>query len=139
MIILRLSLLGISKLPTLLINAMLYMLGHTSDAEFLRDKIPPEVFQHIYSLACVLDQYGIERNARLDDGGYILLTETVADVQEIVSEHVDCNIRHCEYAEVIQCSGGDYIDALYINNNEFAINVIMPLSVAPQILIEEMR
>lgn len=114
---------------------MVYKLITSNDRKRLPRVLPAEVMEEILTGLTMLDEsYGDNRGME-DDGGYILLAENIEDMEE-VRNYIDYDAYPCEYIRTI---GSDYISAVYILNNECAVNVICPLSAAPQVLRAELE
>lgn len=96
--------------------------------------IPIEIIKEAYRLIKVLDgAYGADRDVDLDDGGFVVVAETVEDVESISRQYVDISARPYEAADIVKCRRGDYWNLLYLNNNEFGINVLIPQAIMPRL------
>ena len=107
-------------------------LGTVAQFEKLKGKLPPEVRQEVRGLVQMLDnEYGADREIDNADGGFVLVAETVEDVAELCRDYVDIAACQPEEVNILQ-PGGKFVNALYLMGNEFGINVIIPLDLAPE-------
>lgn len=94
--------------------------------------LPEEVRREVQTLVQVLDDlYGADRDIDRADGGYVLIALSKADVGLINDSCVILDEGLEETVDLIKTKGGDYLNILYLRNNEFGINVVMPLDIAP--------
>lgn len=80
-------------------------------------------------------EYGLQRNSE-ETGGYVLLAETAADLEE-AKAIINFDTHPCEFAEFVGMSR-DYVLATYQLNNDYGIDLYMPLSIVPDIIKEEL-
>lgn len=117
---------------------MIYKAGTVTQMVGLRDKIPKEVYFCALRLATILDGfYGEERNIDSDDGGILVFLETMADVEEFCRIHMRMDGNNHEAVEWVHCEAGNYLNVFYLCNNEFGINVFLPVGIAPKNLLDE--
>ncbi|MDB8460060.1 MULTISPECIES: hypothetical protein [Bacillota] len=85
---------------------------------------PKEVIRYIGNTVDILDEnYGIERNMEGDIGGYVIVAETITDVQEI-RENILKGIVE-EYTDIIECSEGvNWTSSLFLLSSDYAIVVV---------------
>lgn len=102
--------------------------------------IPDEVVAKAIEIAAILDDnYGSERDAEHDLGGYILVAETVEDV-EAIREQADLEHNLPEYVDLITCSNGDsYTNSLMILSSDYSISLLIPLELTPKELLMHME
>jgi hypothetical protein len=43
-----------------------------------------------------------------------------------------------EAVDIVKCKTGLYVNALFLANNEFGVNVFMPVELAPQVLLRDL-
>ena len=67
------------------------------------------------------------------DGGYALVAETVADLQEVKAHHIDYTT---EPPEIIREING-FVSVLYLPATEYSISIIMPIEVMKEVGIHE--
>ena len=105
-------------------NIMLYLFRTKAEAQTLSDRVPAEVMSHICDVADVLDSC---YNSQCADGGYILLAESVQDIEDIQRFHLDYATEPIELMKQIK----DYLSILYIPATEYGITIILPKTIAP--------
>lgn len=114
---------------------MLYRIGTEKEiTEEMISKLPKEVMRELLHSTFILDyEYGTQRDY-LSRGGYTLIAETKEDVDEI--RRVICFEDHpCEWA----VKAADYVSALYLLNDDYSIVVLIPISIAPEVLLKDME
>ena len=115
---------------------MLYIVGTKREANALRPRLPKPVFDKLLQDVTGLDhEYGETRDYHIY-GGYSLVAETLEDVQKITA-YFDFNRHPCEWVEKIK-SDIDYLGALYLINNDYSVMAYMPVSVAPDAILQEL-
>ena len=114
---------------------MLYRIG--TEKEITKEvikRLPEEVARELLRSTIILDyEYGAERDY-LRSGGYSLIAETSADVEEIGAV-IDFIEHPCEWAVLI--SG--YVSALYLLNDDYSVVVFIPEAVVPKVLMEDVE
>ena len=114
---------------------MLYRVGTMKELWNLRHEFSFAVLGQLYLCTATLDDaYGADR-IYLETGGYSLIAETTDDLTAI-REIVDLDDRPYEWVEYLD---KDYLSALYLLNDDYAIVVFMPIAIAPPILLSEME
>ena len=105
---------------------MLYQFNTTADLSKL-----PSTFPLYECIATKLELMAFE-----DSEGCILLAETIADL-EAVRDIINIDVHPCEWAEYV---GKDhqYILAVYQLNNDYGIDLYLPLSITPDNIKEEL-
>ena len=103
---------------------MLYKIRTQNDLAKIEGVFPIAVANEAKHVIGVLDE-----NYDNDKGGFIAVAETELDLENLRRYHLDYKTDLCEFADVIDDSG--FISVLYIVGTEFAITVIMPLSIKP--------
>lgn len=83
-------------------------------------------------------EYDEHRDIRSSDGGFVLLAENVADLQELHRYGLNIQTAIPEQVNLLKTEPV-YLNALYFMNNEFGINLFLPLSIAPDILLSELE
>lgn len=108
---------------------MLYKVCSGADIAKLPIHISQAVRDEIKRVANIFDE---NYNCNNIDGGYILLAENIDDVLEIIHEHFDFSLNTFELADVITCDNGtDYVSVLYLLATEYAIQLLLPVSLTP--------
>ncbi len=114
---------------------LLYRIGTASEIPMLSCRLPELVKEKLLHYVSVLDaEYGTTRDY-LKIGGYAVIAETSNDVAELRSI-IDYDSRLCEWVSEI---GNDYLSALYLLGDDYSIVVIMPVDVAPKVLLNELK
>jgi hypothetical protein len=83
------------------------------------------------------DSYGADRDVDSSDGGFVLIAENVQDMPLIGQRYVKLDDNRHEAVDVVKSESGVFINALFLCNNEFGINILMPLEIAPQVLLKD--
>ena len=106
---------------------LLYKIRTKNDLEIVKSMFPTSVADEAERVIAVLDE-----NYENGKGGFVAVVENELDLEELRHYHLDCQTDVCEFADVLGDSG--FVSVLYIVGTEFAINVIMPLSIKPAIV-----
>ncbi|MDL2263676.1 hypothetical protein LJC31_03380 [Synergistaceae bacterium OttesenSCG-928-I11] len=118
----------------------MYKAGTAVEVLNLRGKLPKEVYLNALRLATILDgHYGEGRDVDNDDGGIILFVERSDDLDEIGRRYMRLDENRHESVHFVVCEGEDYVDVLFLTHNDFGINVFIPVSLAPETLLQEAR
>lgn len=119
---------------------MIIKIGTVAEAVKYKDKLPSDMFNRVLEMANILDEnYGADRNVDNDDGGYILIINQAADLITLVTEyHLNILDDGSEYVDELN-TFPSYLSLLYIRNNEFAIGLLMPKSLAPDFILDELE
>lgn len=85
---------------------------------------PVEVINNISDIIDVLDEnYGVERNIKVDLGGYVLIAENIVDIEILKQDRLK-GLR-AEYTDMIECSEGvNWTSSLFLLSSDFSIVVI---------------
>jgi hypothetical protein len=98
-----------------------------------------DVYLVALRIVSMLDkEYGAERDVDNGDGGFVLIAENVQDISDIDQRYAKLGDNRHETVDVVKCESGAYINALFLCNNEFGINVIMPVDIAPAVLVKNL-
>lgn len=100
---------------------------------------PSEVQNNIQAILTILDEaYGEDRH-RNDDGGYVIVVESIEDFEVIENNtHINLGNVIVEYVDVIKCSNGKvYTSSLVLCNNDYSISLIMPLEITPKNILNQ--
>ena len=116
---------------------MLYRIGTKSELPKIAGRLPERVMTEVFQGVMILDEeYGQERDY-LQSGGYSLIAETSDDVAQL-RQIIDVDTWPCEWATRIGRDTG-YLSALYLLNDDFAIMVYMPISIAPEAILNDLE
>lgn len=109
---------------------MLYIVGTVQEAEKIEEVLSPAIADRVFQLAKILDEnYGKDRNIFADDGGYACIVEDENDIKELkLSYGVDIGMLTEEYSTPI---ADNYIEVLFLFNNEFGMTLIAPTNLEP--------
>jgi hypothetical protein len=118
---------------------MLYKAGTVKEMQKIREDasgLPEEVYREVLRIVKILDEaYGADRDVEHGDGGFVLIAENIQDLASINRQYVDLDSNQQEVVSVVQCARESYLNALFLCNNEFGINVFFPVSIAPSTLL----
>jgi hypothetical protein len=102
--------------------------------------VPVEVYREALRIVTVLDEvYGDDRDVDKDDGGIVLIVQNIQDLALINQTYMEMSEGTHEAVELVKCEGEPYVNAFYLSNNEFGVNILMPVSIAPPLLLQELR
>ena len=100
--------------------------------------IPIEVQEVIKGILEILDsEYGADRDKYADNGGYVVVVESIEDFNEIQKKtNIDINGVIVEYVDKMVCVDGRvYTNSLVLCNNAYSISLIIPFEITPQNLL----
>lgn len=103
--------------------------------------LPIEVQEVIKGILEILDsEYGTDRDKYADNGGYVVVVESIEDFKGIQKKsNIDINNVIVEYVDKIICSDGKvYTNSLVLCNNDYSISLIMPFEIMPENLLNKM-
>lgn len=119
------------------VNFLLYLVSQTQQIQTLRSTFPECVTQELMRHTSILNrEYGANRNC-LESGGYVLVAENTKDILSIKAT-IDYDTHPCEWAEAIG-KKDEYVSALYLLNDDYAILVIVPTAAAPDAILRELE
>ena len=118
---------------------MLFRIGTVKEMETIKNKFPNELYQAVLALVTILDtHYGPERDVDQDDGGFVLIVENVQDLTALSTWHIRLDKNAHDGLNLVRTEDGDYINALFLTNNEFGVNIILPKTIAPKAMLDEL-
>lgn len=83
----------------------------------------------------ILDNnYGENRDIKLDLGGYVIVIEDEQDLEELNNIHIDVNTAIPEFVDII--GNKEYVNVLLILSSDYAISLFMPYSLTPTNFLE---
>ena len=113
----------------------MYQIGNVKEILTLQDVLPRGVFNKIYSSVKILDEvYGNNRDYMVS-GGYALVLHTKNELENL-KEKVNYEELPCEWVMEIE---GQYLSALFLLNDDYAVLVVMPIAIAPENILKEWR
>ena len=83
--------------------------------------------------------YGADRDVEKDDGGFILVVEKVCDLHHVGQMGLKLDGSGHQALDAVQSESGPYLNALFLCHNEFGINVILPMRMAPRRLVRQLE
>ena len=104
-------------------------------------ELPIEVQEVMKGILEILDsEYGAYRDKYADNGGYVVVAESIEDFKEIQKKtNIDVNDIIVEYVDKIECSNGKvYTNSLVLCNNDYSISLIIPFEITPENLLNQM-
>ncbi|MDR0571935.1 MAG: hypothetical protein LBG48_03750 [Rickettsiales bacterium] len=114
---------------------MLYKAGTVKEMQKIREEasgLPDEVLSEALRIVKILDEvYGADRDVDNGDGGFVLIAENIQDLALLKQQYVDLESNQQEVVAIVQCGKEPWLNALFLCNNEFGINVLIPVSIAP--------
>ena len=113
---------------------MLHKIGTLRETESLPCTLPEAVRNEILQSTAILDrEYGADRDY-FQVGGYTLLAENSEDLSHV---ETIINLRQHPPEWVSQIDG--FVSALYVLNDDYSLLLLMPLSIAPDAIRNEME
>ena len=100
-----------------------------------------EVQEVIKGVLEMLDsEYGADRDKYADNGGYVVVVESIEDFKEVQKKtNIDVNDIIVEYVDKIICVDGKvYTNSLVLCNNDYSISLIIPFEITPENLLNQM-
>ena len=117
-------------------EALLYRIGTREELSRIESVFPEKVITELLTGVVVRgSEYGENRNY-LEEGGYSIVLETEDDLNEF-KKIIDYDRHPCEWATRIGKTG--YISALYILNDDYTIDIFMPIDIAPEVLFNDLE
>lgn len=129
----------LSKRNTIQGGLIMIKIAHKREVTTIPN-LPTEVAAIAVEIATILDEnYGDTRNVEHDLGGYILIAESLEDV-ETIKEIIDFQYTSPEYVDLISCENDDsYTNSLMLLSSDYSISLIIPLSLTPKELLKYME
>lgn len=96
---------------------------------------PKEVVEVIAETIEILDEnYGEERDVDKDLGGYVLIVESIVDIEVLKQRMLKDSV--VEYTDLIECSEGvNYTSSLFLLSSDYAV-VVITTEELPKLLLE---
>lgn len=113
---------------------MLYRIGTRNEMNSLDLPVRECVFERLQECIEILDDAYGENRDYSKKGGYVIVAENCDDVASF-KDVLDYENRPCEWVDMVS----DYIIAMYLISDDYAIVVAMPVSVTPNIILQEVR
>ena len=118
----------------------MYKVGTVNELVQYAGKMDNDLYAEAFRVVKILDDvYGANRDVCNNDGGFCLIAENFEDVELISRRYKNLESDTYEAVDIINGSSERYIVNVYfLNTNEFGINVIMPLEIAPKTLLKDL-
>ena len=89
----------------------------------------------------ILDsEYEAERDKYSDNGGYVVVVESIEDFKELQQKaNIDVSDVVVEYIDKVVCDDEKvYTSSLVLCNNDYSISLIIPFEIMPENLLKQM-
>ena len=117
----------------------MYKAGTVKEIQEIKGKVPDRVYQEALSIVTKLDNhYGKDRDNENDDGGIVLIAESASDLDYFSEHYMKLESSCYEHVHLLRSEKGSYLNVLYLCNNEYGINLFIPLSIAPGIFLRNL-
>ena len=103
--------------------------------------LPIEVQEVIKGILEIFDsEYGADRDKYADNGGYVVVVESIKDFKELQEKtNIDVNDVIVEYIDKVVCVDGKvYTNSLVLCNNDYSISLIIPFDILSENLLKQM-
>ena len=118
----------------------MFKFGTVKELSQFEGKIESDVYLAALRIVKILDDtYGADREVDNGDGGFVLVVENVQDLAAVSRQYIEVDANRHEAVSVVKCEKEAYISAFFIFNNEFGVDVFMPMSIAPKSIIETLK
>ena len=118
---------------------ILHKAGTVKELAQFAGKMDDCLYREALRIVTILDnEYGADRDVDNGDGGFVLIAENVQDIALIRERYKNIGSDACEAVDVFNCSNGQYVNGFYLSNNEFGINLLMPIEIAPVELLRDL-
>ena len=113
--------------------------GTVKELSQFEKMIDIDVFRAAMRIVTILDEaYGADRDVQNNDGGFVLIAENIQDISDIGQRYVKLDNNRHEAVDVVNCEDRPYINVFVLCNNEFGINIFMPVDIAPHVLLRDL-
>ena len=114
----------------------MFKVGTVKELSQYEGMMERDVYYAALRIVSRLDEiYGAGRDVDNGDGGFVLIAENVQDVLLIDKKYMKMDSNRHEAVDIVKCENRQYINSLFLCNNEFGINVLMPVDIAPAALL----
>lgn len=115
-------------------------LAHVKEVDQLHGVLPTEILVEVERMAEFLDEnYGEDRIIDTDFGGYILILQSLEDLEQLKDIYLEAETLVPEYCELIKTEYEDYTNSLIILNSEYSVSLFMPRKLTPANLLAYME
>lgn len=113
----------------------MYRIGKISEITQLRGKISAIVYREVLQIVSVLDKhYGADIDIYKNDGGFVFIAENRSDLDYFIENHIDPRKGSYEDIRIIRAEHMQYFNIFFLCNNEFSINLILPVNLMPELM-----
>jgi hypothetical protein len=117
----------------------LFKAGTIKELAQYENMIDSNIYRSAMRIVSMLDEvYGADRDVDNGDGGFVLIADNIQDISFINQRYVKLDSNQHEAVSVVKIENGAYIGAFFLCNNEFGINVFMPMEIAPSVLLSNL-
>jgi hypothetical protein len=117
----------------------LYKAGTVKELSRFREVMNGDLYLAALRIVKILDDnYGSDRDVDNSDGGFVLVAENVRDIEIIRRGYKYLENGGYEAVDVVKSGSGIYINAFFLHNNEFGVNILMPIDIAPKALLRDL-
>ncbi len=117
----------------------MFKAGTVKELEQFKERIERDVYHTALHIVSMLDEtYGADRDVDDGDGGFVLIAETIQDVSQIDQRYVRLDSGRHEIVDIVKYDNRAYLNALFLSNNEFGINIFIPMDIAPSVLLRNL-
>jgi hypothetical protein len=122
-------------------GSILYKAGTATELEELNlgDRIPEEVNREALRIVTMLDEiFGSDRDVNFDDGGLVFIAESKEDLVYFDQNCVALESPSLEYVELVPSGREPYLNAFFlVNEYEYGMTLLLPMSLAPERFLRE--
>ena len=116
---------------------MIERIGTMRELRKLENRFPKDLLNDLVHFVAILDgEYGENRDY-LVQGGYCIVAETEADLEQ-VREVIDYETLLCEFASYVGMDK-DYVYGLYLLGDDFGIVTFMPSALMPRKIATQLK
>ena len=114
----------------------MYVIGTLKEAQKIKGVFPDVLFEAVCKDCEILDaEYGDDRNYYVR-GGFAVIIDDNEDFLNL-KNLIDFNIDMYELFNVIDSAS--YVSSVYVINDDFAISLFMPESIAPDSILNAIK
>jgi hypothetical protein len=119
---------------------ILYKVGTVKELAQFECMMNGDLYREALRIVRILDGiYGADRDVEKDDGGFVLIAENIQDIELVSQRYMRLDGDTHEAVDVLKFKSGLYVNAFFLCNNEFGINILMPIGVAPSALLRDLH
>lgn len=101
-----------------------------------KKRFHPTVYREVSRIVRILDgEYGAKRDIAQDDGGFLLIAQTIDELASLERQHIHQLMGQPEEIHLLNTLP-PFLDLLYLKNNEFGIHVLLPIDLSPLLWLD---